>query len=291
MNMTPFNKFNILAAIIAMALLNACQTTAPKPEINQQAVALAAATPGGTTLIRFEFPVGELTRLCKEAMQKAESEVNDLIGIPDAQRNFTNTVEGLDQLGADFSDKTNPLIFMGYVSTNKEIRDEASACESEVGQFSVSLFTRRELYDAWKKGMAAAKTEKLSAPAKRLVEQTRRQFIKNGLELDDAKLAEVRGLKKTLAMTEAEFSKNLNEATDFAAFTTKELIGVPESILGRLEKQPDGRIKVTTKTPDYVPVMENASNPLTRQTLQTVYENRARDKNIALLDQAILLLT
>jgi len=287
MNTKP--ALRILLLLTLTGALSSCHTVQKKQQ-DEKAPEQVQAQPqpaGGKTLIRYQYNKGELTQFCKQAMHDTEKRVNDWLALPDNQRTFANTVEGLEQIAADFSDVTSPLTFMGYVSTVDSIRNESSACESEVNQFTVALFTRREVYEAWKKGVAAGKKGKLSADAKRLVEETAKQFRHNGLELDDAKLTEVRRLKQALAATEAEFAKNLNEATDYEIFTTQELNGVPESVLQRLQKMPDGRLKVTTKTPDYVPVMENAKNPEIRQRLHTTYENRAKDKNIALLEQAI----
>lgn len=61
-------------------------------------------------------------------------------------------------------------------------------------------------------------------------------------------------LKKRIMQLEIDFQKNCNEEKGFLLFSREELEGVPEEVVKGFEEV-DGKLKVTHKTPDYVPIM------------------------------------
>ena len=231
-------------------------------------------------LIRSDYAEGEVTRLCAEAVQKAQKSLDQIAAIPAADRNIQKTLIALETTLAVLSDEITPLTFMGYVNTNEKIAAEGSKCEETTGQFNVTVTTRRDLYNA----ILGQKPE--NADQARLLEKTLEGFELNGLKLDDKKLAKVKKLKTELTTLETQFSTNLNNDKSSVIFSAEELKGVPESILGRLQKTKDGKIEVTTKTTDTFPVLENADNSETRKKMLTAYLTRGGDQNLKLLKQA-----
>ncbi len=169
---------------------------------------------------------------------------------------------------ADFGDATLPLTLMGYVYPDPAIAAEGSACEEKAGIFVVSVFTRRDLYDAIKTAIPRTPEET------RLLAETLRQFRKNGLALPDDRLAVVRSLKEQLTKLEVEFTANLNNDTSSLDFSAAELDGVPKEALATFARTESGLFRVTTKYPDYIPVMQNAKNPVTRKRLYAAFVNR-----------------
>lgn len=75
------------------------------------------------------------------------------------------------------------------------------------------------------------------------------------------------------------FSKNLNEENGGIWFTKEELSGVPEDVIGGLEKgsgENEGKVKLTFKYPDLLPTLKFATNPDTRRKLFIENENKVR---------------
>jgi thimet oligopeptidase len=181
---------------------------------------------------------------------------------------------------ADFSDETNGLTFMGYVHKDEKVRAEGSACEEKLGQLMVDLFTRRDLFQALKglKGRNAAET--------RLVSETLKAFERNGLNLSDEKLAELKKLMGELSKKETKFTANLNNDTTVVELTEAELNGVPEDSLKRFKKLDNGNYQVTTKSTDYIAVMENAKDAGARKKMMLAYLNRGTAENTQLLEEA-----
>ena len=234
-----------------------------------------------TALIRSEYAPGELSQLCDQAIADAQKQIDAIAAMNPKARTFDNVALAMETELADYSDRTSPLVFMGQVSTNEKISAEGSSCEEKVGLFAVNVFTRKDLYAAYKSVKPRNKQEK------RLYSETLRSFEKNGLALSDAKLSEVRELKKQLAVLEAQFSKNLNTDSSSADFTQEELSGVSDDFLGRQTKLPNGNYRVTTKQSNFLYMRETVKSEATRKRMTEAVFNRAAKENIPLLEQAI----
>jgi len=233
------------------------------------------------SVIRYVYGDGELTKLCDRAIQEAKIELDRVGQVEPKEHRLENTLLQFEDILARFSDSTGPLVFMGYVSQKESLRKEASECEKKTSQFSVEVFTRKDLYDAIKD----QKTQNVAQ--KRLLKETVAAFERNGLKLPGEKLTRLRELKQKLASLEAEFAANLNNDKTSVTFTKSELDGVPDSFIERLSKNSNGQYIVTTKSTDYVPVMQSARNAETRRRMMLAYNTRAGEVNTKLLEQAL----
>jgi len=231
--------------------------------------------------IKSRYRPGEITGLCDAAISTATASLARIAALPHEKRNTDTTLLAFETAMADFGDATLPLTLMGYVYPDPKIAAEGSACEEKAGMFVVSVFTRRDLYDAVK--TATPRTPEES----RLLSETLRQFKKNGLALPDDRLAVVRAKKEQLTQLEVEFTANLNNDTSSVEFSAADLDGVPKEALATFARTESGLFRVTTKYPDYIPVMQNAKNPVTRKRLYSAFVNRQAEANTRLLTGAI----
>lgn len=234
--------------------------------------------PGALTLIKSDYQSGEVTRLCEQMIAQNQSAMDQLVANP--RQGSKNALEKFDQIMTDFNDATSPLAFMGSVSTNGEIAQEGSTCEEKLGQYTVSLMARKDLYDV----LVAVNPGRRMA---RLKSEVLRDFENNGLKLPEAERLQIKNLKTQLAGLEAQFQANLNRDTSVVEFEASELEGVPESVLARFTKNAQGMYVVTTKPSDFVALMENAKKSETRRKMAYAYDNRQSATNKPLLEQAI----
>jgi Zn-dependent oligopeptidase len=169
---------------------------------------------------------------------------------------------------------------------SSDVRNAGNECETLLGQFSVDMYAREDLYRALKDYVA--KGEPLSGEAKRLVEKELLDFKRSGLELPKQTREEITALRKKLVQLEADFGKNINEYKDFAIFGASELDGLPEDFVSRLEKV-GVQYKVGLDYPDYFPFMENSQNPAGRRTMEGKFNNRASLQNLPILKEVLSL--
>ncbi len=233
--------------------------------------------------IRSEYEPGEITRLCESAFASANASLDAIADTPPEMRTVDNTLIRFENTMGDLSDATGPLILMGYVSPDPEIAEEGSACEERTAIFSTQIYTRRDLYDAIR-----GQTPR-NADEARLYNKTIEKFEKNGLMLPDDRLAHVREMREDLSTLENQFSTNLNNDNSSLEFTAEELAGVPDGVLATFRKTDRDTYLVTTKSPDYIAVMQNADNDETRRRMHAAYVNRQAEENTRLLEEAILL--
>jgi len=246
-------------------------------------VASAAPFAPASTL-RYEPTPAELLDDCRSAKKRAEAALEAVARMPAGLRTFDNTPWALDQIGADLSDQTASDTFLKYVSVSSGTREAGNVCETLLGQFSVDMYSREDLYRALKEYQA--KGEALTGESKRLVDKELLDFKRSGLELPKEERQKVLDLRKKLVELEATFGKNINEYKDFALFAESELDGLPEDFVARLEKV-DGKFKVGLDYPDYFPFMENSTNPAARRVMEGKFNDRAAIQNLPLLKEVL----
>ncbi len=233
--------------------------------------------------VRSRYAPGEITERCDAAFVSANATLDAIAATPVPERTVDATLLRFEQVMGDIADATMPLAMMSYVSPDSKISAEGAACEEKTGIFMVSVYTRRDIYDAIR-GVTPRTPDET-----RLYEKTIRQFTRNGLSLPDDRLAKVREMKANLSRSETRFSTNLNNDTSTLEFTLQELAGVPEAVLDGFKKTGNGTYSVTTKTPDYLAVMQSADSSVTRKRMQFAFVNRQSVENTRLLEEAIVL--
>ncbi|MBC7386491.1 MAG: Zn-dependent oligopeptidase [Cryobacterium sp.] len=242
-----------------------------------------AGTLESTALIRSDYRPGEIGRLCDSALEAARQEIDTLKKKPFlSQWWIKNSLLAFETAMADFSDRVEPLTFLSNVSTDAGLRAESTACEEKVGQFLPTLFVDPALYHTLKRGIPFSSAER------RLRSETLREFEKNGMALSSDKLSTLKNLKQKLATLQTQFSQNLNNDVSTVTFSKDELSGVPKNFVDRISHQ-DGKFVVTTKSTDFIQVMENASNLQTRRRMLFAYLNRGGAENTKLMEEAIRL--
>ncbi|MEK6555322.1 MAG: peptidase, partial [Bdellovibrionota bacterium] len=249
-----FNKKQFFSVILTLVwTMTACAhvTTGAESSFVERGLTATQRLSEGV-LIRSDYAPGEITALCKAAVDQASVNLDAIAKIKADTATVQNTLLAFENTLADLNDMTNGLTFMGYVSLDEKLRAEGSACEEGLGQFYVGLFTRKDIY------AALQLVKPTAADEVRLSSETLKAFEKNGLKLPDAELAQLKTLLSEISRNETKFSANLNNDVTTVNFAASELKGVPESFLARAKKSTGGEYIITTKSSDYTVIMENA---------------------------------
>jgi thimet oligopeptidase len=239
------------------------------------------------TTVQWEWTPEKVLAEGQRVMKEADRRYDAIAKMPDKQRTFDNTVLGLERIGTWAGEEVGPPLFLKYVSTDEKIRAAGDSVEVEFSRWAIKTQAREDLYKALKAGVA--KEAPRTAVEKRLVEKMMLDFQLNGLDLEKAKRDRVTELKQKISDLGIAFDTNLNEAQDSLLLTREELAGMPDSYVERLDKAADGRFKVTVTYPDFYPFMQNSTNAKAREELEKKFSNRAADKNLKLLAEALVL--
>jgi Zn-dependent oligopeptidase len=268
--------------------------TTPLPSL--KALLLAASTTWALSasaatvdvpLLRFAWTPAELAAACEKAETDTDAALAKILAIPAAERTFQNTYVALDNVTGDYSEAVARLSFMKDMHKDAAVRDAGAACEERAGKYGVALAARDDLYQAAK---ATKLDSALTPEQKRLVEVMNLEWKKNGLLLsakDRQKLVEIRSKLTELS---SKFSKNLGEDKSAITVTKEELEGLPEDFVkAHVDPKDSNKYVITTKYPDYYPVMENARREETRKKLEVAFMNRGGKENLALMNEAVKL--
>ncbi len=287
-----------LALLAAIFTSSACApntgAVAPKPAAEAAQLEPSSTQSVDVPLLKSDWTPEALTKECERVEHVAQAKL-DAIAKPtaDGLRSFADTFGALEAATAEYGDAIARLTFMKEVHTDAKVRGAGSACEERAGKFMVQVGARKDLYDAMQvylSGKVRTGEPALDQQDKRLIEVTMQEFKKNGLDLPDAKRNELTNIRKRLAELETKFATNLGEDETHFEVAISELDGLPQEFVDRHQKSKDGKkVVLTTKYPDYYPVLENAKNEAVRRQMETAFQRRGGEENLKLLDEAVQL--
>ncbi|HKZ20093.1 MAG TPA: M3 family metallopeptidase [Acidimicrobiia bacterium] len=226
-----------------------------------------------------------------EELETALSEADRLVaGVvdPKTEATYEKILSPLNEIEDLLVRTYGRTAFMGYVHTDKEVRDAGNAAEERIQKWAVDLIFRPDFYRAIKSYSESPEAAELKGERGRALEFLLRDLRKAGHELDDEARAEVKKLTERLVELGVLFQRNIDEHQDHLLVTRADLEGMPESYIEGLEAgEAEGTLKVTMAYPDVVPFMENSPRRDLREELSRKFNSRAVEPNRPLLEEAI----
>jgi thimet oligopeptidase len=226
-----------------------------------------------------------------EELETALSEADRLVaGVvdPKTKATYEKILSPLNEIEDLLVRTYGRTAFMGYVHTDKEVRDAGNAAEERIQKWAVDLIFRSDFYRAIKSYSESSEAAELKGERGRALEFLLRDLRKAGHELDDEARAEVKKLTERLVELGVLFQRNIDEHQDHLLVTRADLEGMPESYIEGLEAgEAEGTLKVTMAYPDVVPFMENSPRRDLREQLSRKFNSRAVEPNRPLLEEAI----
>lgn len=221
-----------------------------------------------------------------KGMEEQAQEINAIV----KQRStatFENTIVALDQSGKLLSKVS--AVFYGQNSANTS--DEMQAISRELSpllskhrddiKLNAGLFQRvKFVYDQKSK-------LNLTKEQAKLLEETYKDFVRGGANLDAAKQAKLRELNSELSMLELTFGQNmLKETNDFQLIIDKkeDLSGLPASLIASAADAAkaaklEGKWLFTLHNPSVMPFLQYADNRALREKIYNGYINRGNNGN------------
>ena len=221
-----------------------------------------------------------------KGMEEQAQEINAIVKQRSAAT-FENTIVALDQSGKLLS--KDSAVFYGQNSANTS--DEMQAISRELSpllskhrddiKLNAGLFQRvKFVYDQKSK-------LNLTKEQAKLLEETYKDFVRGGANLDAAKQAKLRELNSELSMLELTFGQNmLKETNDFQLIIDKkeDLSGLPASLIASAADAAkaaklEGKWLFTLHNPSVMPFLQYADNRALREKIYNGYINRGNNGN------------
>jgi thimet oligopeptidase len=265
---------NLLLATAAFAL--SCATApAKKDEAVMTAEKKPAEPERAATLLAGTAEA--FAQQCTAGIATAKSQIEALRKAPKGDAKILELYDDATTLTANLGMRSS----LGKEThPNEAFRTAAEKCEQDVEAFNVELAQDKGIYEA----LASMDQTTMDPTTAFWVFKTLREFRRAGVDRDDATRAKVKALNEELVKIGQTFSKNIRDDVRTVHFTAAELDGLPADWLKAHAAGADGKIAVTSNTPDYLPVMTYARKAATREKVWREYRNRGNPKNIEVLN-------
>lgn len=222
-----------------------------------------------------------------EALAEADRMVERVVD-SSLEPTYDNILGPLDDVEDFLGQVYGKTAFMGYVHSDKAVRDAGNAAEERLQKWGVELIFRPDLYQAVKRLAATSEADTVSGEKRRYLELLLRDLRRAGHELDEATRAEVKRLTERLVEIGVLFQRNIDEHQDSIKLGPDDLEGLSPQYLEGLEAgDEEGTYKVGMAYPDVIPFMENSSRRDLRDELLRRFNSRAVEANRPLLEEAI----
>ena len=219
-------------------------------------------------------------------MKEQKAEIDALVkqrSMPD----FENTIAALDQSGKLLKKVSSVFYGLNSANTNdqmqalsKELSPLLSAHDDDIS-LNAGLFARvKQVYDR-------RKDFNLNPEQSKLLEQTYKDFVRGGANLNAADQARLRKLNSEISMLQLTFGQNMLKETNAYQLVIdrkEDLAGLPESLIvsaAEVAKAAgkEGKWMFTLQNPSVMPFLQYADNRELRRQIFTAYTNRCNNGN------------
>lgn len=288
-----------LSALLPLALFSACEpaaiTAGGPPTIPGNAPAVPTSPPAPVSVSPMFDPLATgltaegVTRLCDDHLALANKyvgEIRALAGAPPDKITYETTLGRLDDAIVETRDAQEFPHLMSLAHPDAAVRTAAKLCDPKISEFTTALYLDRTVAGVLK--AYAAKGEKLTGERGRLLDDTLRDFRRNGVDLPPEKQQRLRELNTEITDIGQKFQANIGKTTGKLELKPSQLEGLPPEFV---QKHPvsDGKVVVTTDYPDYFPFVTYAKDRGAAKELYILFTNRGGEENVKLLERLLQL--
>ncbi|MCT4614152.1 MAG: M3 family metallopeptidase [Marinifilaceae bacterium] len=216
-------------------------------------------------------------------ISNAEKEI-EMICSNKEEPNFSNTIEGIENIGLNLDKVTAYFFNLNYANTSTELQKASQEISPALSDFSNSIYLNSELFEKVKKVYAEKESLDLNTEQNSLLENCYQAFIRTGIGLSDKDKAEYKEISKKLSKLSLQFQENVLATTnDFQLHLTNEadISGIPSTALDQASKLAKENNKegwiFTLHFPSYMPFIKYADNRELRKVMHIAYSSRCFD--------------
>ncbi len=221
---------------------------------------------------------------CLAGLHRAQALRTELIGT--SARTIDEALDRYNQLLTAASSSNALAGLMSEVHPDEAIRDVARECEQEVSKFYSALALDREMYDA----IAAVEVSAADPDTQRFHAHTLRDYRRAGVDRPLEVRKRLENIDEELTKLGQSFSKTISEDVRGVEITDPaRLAGLPADFIASHPPDDDGKIRITTDSPDYNPFMTYAADDALRQELYIAFRSRGDQGNEEILTQILRL--
>jgi peptidyl-dipeptidase Dcp len=218
-------KLQLTLAAAACLAVAACSES-PAPEADELAADTTvepAPTEQNMLLEDWDTPFGvppfdrirseDYLPAIRAGMEAQNEEIDGIVNNPDAPT-FANTIEALERTGGGLSRVTRVFYALNSANSDDVIKDTAKVVAPELAAHRDNISLNKALFDRVAIVYEQREALDLGAEQLRLLEETHKQFVRAGANLEDAAQARLREINTELASLSQQFEDNLLDETN-----------------------------------------------------------------------------
>lgn len=206
----------------------------------------------------------------------------------DTPLTFEDTFLLYDQLFGHFYNEFLPIYLLSNTSPDESLQKKCLEVVQFLSNYSDELQLNEKLYQKLKKYSLTESAKALPDVEKRLIKRTIKEFEKNGFQLDVKEREIFKSFRFKLNELEQKFQQNIALHQYERLISEEEAEGLPDYYKKERKVEPN-LYKLTLDMPSYQPFMRYAKSSKLREELYMAYSNRAKDTNLPILKEIILL--
>ncbi len=242
-------------------------------------------------MLDFTIPsVAQIRDTQQHSIENADRIVAAIVGVQDGAKTFENTLLALEEVSDLLERAHGRFGFMSFVAEAAETRDAADELREALEKYEIELGFREDLYQAVTNFAGTEAAQALEGEPKRLLEQTLRDFNRNGFGLSAEERQRVRELKQRLVELNVAFQRNVDQWDDALLVTRNELAGLPDSYVENLRAEQRNDVtlyRVSLDYPEMYPFLDNAESEPLRRALMIKNYLKGGAENLPVLEEAI----
>ncbi len=223
----------------------------------------------------------------EQGMKEQIAEIEAIVNNPEAPT-FENTIVALDQSGQ----LLNKVSYVFFGQTNANTNDSLQALSREMSpllsKHGDDITMNAGLFARVKAVRESADTANLDKEQMKLLDETYKDFVRNGANLDAEKQEQLRKLNTEISSLQVQFGQNmLAETNAFRLVVDKkeDLAGLPANLISSAAETAkadcmEGKWVFTLHNPSIMPFLQYAENRELREKILMGYLNRGNNGNV-----------
>ena len=235
--------------------------------------------PAGLGGLPFDLGAEELRHRANDRLAHAQSALDELVART-GPRTISSFLDPLNRLLSDVRDVSSHGSLVFAVHTDPATRTAGREVSEEADQFVHAFRLNGDAYAALRSLDLTAEDDE----TRFAVEKMRREMRRSGVEKDATTRARLLELNREIDRVADEYSENIaNLERGIDLDSSAELAGLPTDYRETHRPGPSGKIRVSTRYPDFLPVMAYADSSDVRRRLLFEFMNRAYPENVPVL--------
>jgi thimet oligopeptidase len=274
----------ILIAVVTVLAVGCSHDRPDKGAAPGETVELAEAAGESVATEQTLSPAAARYSADCEAALAAISRDLSALGAVGGERTVASVFEPFNDLTREIDTNQYHAQLWFYTHPDADVRRIAGECDKKFQGLNTDLFLSRPVFEAFSAVDVGAEDEE----TRFFAEKQLTQFRLNGVDKGAATRSRIKALKEEIIGLEQEFASNI--AADVRGIdvdSVEDLAGLPDDWIESHPPGEDGKIRVTTQYPDYMPFMRYAQNDELRRALYLEYNNRAYPANAVVLEKLI----